>query len=334
MQQIGASARSYWQRLPTQRPSVRRLGMIGGGVLGVLILGFGFLWWRLSSGPIAFDLATPWITGAIEQNFGSRHKVEVGGTVLERDEHGRTAVRIRDIVVREPNGAVVASAPRAEVGLSGSSLFTGSPRAESLNLVGAELSVRIAPDGQFTLLTSDQAPPKPVGAAAPSAQLAAAVVNAGAPSKSFLRDAPKNFTALLAWIDSLSALGLDGYDLNEIGLKNGRVIVDDQRNGQRSLFENINLSLTRPRAGEVVFAIGSDHHERPWQLLASVKAIGNGRRAVAVEARKIALRDLLLALRASDSTLDAEIPFSAAGRDAGSGDRAHGGRPGLHRDSG
>ena len=40
---------------------------------------------------------------------------------------GRTAVRIRDIVVREPDGRIIASAPRAEVGLSHASLFSGSP---------------------------------------------------------------------------------------------------------------------------------------------------------------------------------------------------------------
>ena len=92
---------------------------ISGGVFVVLVaVALGALWWRLASGPIALDIATPWITAAFEQNFGSRHKVEIGGTVLERDEHGRTAVRIRDIVVREPDGRIVASAPRAEVGLS------------------------------------------------------------------------------------------------------------------------------------------------------------------------------------------------------------------------
>src|SRR5207342_2857486 len=111
-------------------------------------------------------------------------------------------------------------------------------------------------DGQFTLLSGPQQiaasnPPKPTESTSSSAAMAQPV------SKTFLREAPKNFTALLAWIDSLRALGLDGYDLSEIGLKNGRVVVDDQRNGQQSVFENISLSITRPQAGEVVFSIGS-----------------------------------------------------------------------------
>ena len=41
-----------------------------------------------------------------------RHDVEIGGTQIERDANGRTSLRIRDIVVRDAEGTVVASAPR------------------------------------------------------------------------------------------------------------------------------------------------------------------------------------------------------------------------------
>jgi hypothetical protein len=302
----------HLRRLGCLGPHLRRAAIVLGGIAAFGAIGFGILWWRLLSGPISLDMATPWITAAIEQNFGSRHKVDIGGTILERDEKGRTAVRIRDIVVREADGKIVASAPRAEVGLSHASLLSGAPRAESLNLVGAEVSVRIGTDGQLTLLTNEAAAAAAKDAT-PTPATSSAVLSHPA-SKTFLRDAPKNFAALLAWIDSLSALGLDGYDLNEIGLKNGRVVIDDQRNGQRSVFENITLSLTRPHAGEVVFTIGSEQIERPWLLLAGVKSLGEGRRAVSIEARKIALRDVLLALRVGDGQFDADIPFSAAVR--------------------
>ena len=103
------------------------------------------------SGPIDLDVATPWLTAAIEENFGSFHHVKVGGTQLERDENGRTSLRIRDIVVRDPDGTVVASAPKAEVGVSGAGLFSGRVRAERLSLVGAEMAVRIEPDNKVTV---------------------------------------------------------------------------------------------------------------------------------------------------------------------------------------
>src|SRR5262249_13670207 len=85
--------------------------LICGAVATVAALG---LWWRLSSGPIELNVATPWLKAAIEENFGGNHSVTVGGTQLERDERGRTSLRLRDIVVRDVDGTIVASAPKAE----------------------------------------------------------------------------------------------------------------------------------------------------------------------------------------------------------------------------
>src|SRR4029077_5307452 len=130
---------------------IRRVGIGGALVVGVLALGFVTLWWRLANGPIQLDVATPWLASAIEENFGSQHKVQVGGTQIERTGNGGAAVRIRDIVVRDAEGTVVASAPKAEVRVSGMSLLSGHMRAESLNLVGAELSVRIEQNGDVTV---------------------------------------------------------------------------------------------------------------------------------------------------------------------------------------
>src|SRR5205085_150055 len=133
--------------------------------------------------------------------------------------------------------------------------------------------------------------------AASPAQSPAAPAHPSTPSRSSL----ENLGALLAWLDSVSALGLDGHDLGEIGLKSGSLSVDDQRNGQQSKFDKINLTLTRQAGGEVILRIGSENADRPWTLIAGVKPLGEGRRAVSIEARKIMLRDLMLAARI-DST--------------------------------
>src|SRR5258705_13442550 len=129
----------------------RKLAFVAGGLAGIVLVAMMTLWWRLASGPIEFDLATPWLTAAIEENFGSEHRVEVGGTQIERDANGRTALRIRDIVVRDADGTIVASAPKAEVGVSSAGLFTGRVRAQRLSLVGAEMQVRIEADSKVTI---------------------------------------------------------------------------------------------------------------------------------------------------------------------------------------
>ena len=288
---------------------MRRTAVVLAALAGLFGVGASLLVWRLASGPISVNLLTPWLESAIQENFGARHSVKVGDTVIERDENGRTALRTRDIVVRDADGTVVASAPRAEVGISVSGLLSGHLHAESLNLVGAGLAVRIEPDGQVTVFAG--ADKRPIATAPAVAAQAIAPVARQSNDKS-APSAQDGLAALLSWIDSLSALGLDGYDLTEIGLKSGNLTVDDRRNGKQSSFQNVNLSLTRPHAGEVVFSVGSDSADRRWTLLAGVKPIGQGRRAIAVDASRMFLRDILLCLRQGDDQLEAELPVSAS----------------------
>src|SRR5713226_10727616 len=142
---------------------VKRLTVVI-AVLAVIFAGcFGGLWWRLGAGPINLDVATPWLAAAIEENIGHGNTVEVGGTQIERAGRIRIAVRIRDIIVRDRDHVIVASAPKAEVRLSGTALLMGQLRAESLNLVDAELAVRITPDGYVTVSAGDTAKPLATG---------------------------------------------------------------------------------------------------------------------------------------------------------------------------
>jgi hypothetical protein len=92
---------------------VKRLAIVI-GVLAVIFTGcFGGLWWRLGAGPINLDVATPWLAAAIEENIGHGNTVAVGGTQIERAGRIRIAVRIRDIVVRDRDQVIVATAPKA-----------------------------------------------------------------------------------------------------------------------------------------------------------------------------------------------------------------------------
>lgn len=296
-----------------RRPLFRRLLWGSGITIAVLTLVCGGLWWRLSSGPIELDVITPWLKAAIEQNLGEKHTVTVGGTQIERDERGRTSLRLRDIIVRDADGAVVASAPKAEVGFSGLSLLTGHLRAESLNLVGAEMSIRIETDGRVTVFAG--AEKRPIATAVPPA-LPSPQTNT-APSSSAPNPARAGFEDIagaLAWIDTVGASGLDGHDLRELGLKDGRLVVEDQRNGKRLSFDKINASLTRPQQGGVIFKLESANPERPWVLSAAMRPLEGGIRAVGIEARKVPTRDLMLAMRLNEEGVDVDLPISASVR--------------------
>lgn len=303
------------QRWMTGERWVKRLAIVI-AVLAVIFTGcFGGLWWRLGAGPINLDVATPWLAAAIEDNIGHGNTVEVGGTQIERAGRIRIAVRIRDIVVRDRDQVVVATAPKAEVKLSGMALLMGRLRAESLNLVDAELAVRITPDGQVTVSAGDTDKPLATGVASkrdagipptfprqPPAPPQGAAATASDSTQSGL-------LAGLDWLDSLSLTGLDGQNLNEIGLKNGNLIVDDQQRGNKWTFENISLSMRRPSGGGVAVSLG-EQGARPWSLKVVVGPQQNGVRSVDLRADKVPAANILLAMRVKDLTYSAELPLS------------------------
>ncbi len=312
-------ARKKWGRLQRaivrglRQPIVRRVFWGATLAIGLVTVAIAALWWRLSSGPIELDLATPWLKAAIEENFGGKHTVSVGGTQLERDEsNGRVSLRLRDITVRDADGTVVASAPKAEVGLSGLSLIVGTVRAKSLNLVGAEMAVRIEKNGSVTVFAG--ANKRPIASAAPVPPVggATAAVESSVPGP--LRAGVEDIAGLLAWIDGLGATGLDGHDLRELGLKNGNLTVDDERNGKHWSFNQINVSLMRPAQGGLTFRLASDDKAHPWVLSAAVRPLSDGVRALGIEARDVSTSDILLALRLNEGPVEAELPVSASVR--------------------
>ena len=271
--------------------------------------GVDIVLYRQRETPIADARTTPFLTmvtdlsagaDAIAENFGAGHEVEIGGTQLERGANGRTSLRIRDIVVRDADGTIVASAPKAEVGISGAGLLAGRIRAERLSLVGAEMAVRIESDSKVTIFAgsnkrpfvtaSAMLPPVVPAQASPPAKVeraaaaaSAAPVTPPAPAAgagSTARNGVPDLAALLTWIESLDAGSLDGRDLTEIGLQDGNLTVDDQRNGKQWTFTDIDLSVTRPKGGGIAVALGSQAVERPWRMRSQRADMGDrdGRR--------------------------------------------------------
>ncbi len=308
-----------WFMFDRRHPVVRRITIVAGATGAVMLVVCTALWWRLSSGPISLDIATPWLTAAIESNFGARYRVQVGGTQLERDGNGRTALRLRDIAVRDASGALVASAPKAEVGIAGTSLLMGSPRAETFRLVDATIKIHIEEDGRLTVFAGGDQPLASIAAAA------AAPAGTPSPPRSPLqamaqRSLAANLAAMLAWIDGLGGLGddkalvvtgFDGKDLTEVGISNGSVTVLDRRDGLEWSFKQLTMSLLRPSAGGVTLNVVSESQEQPWLLNAALTPRREGNRLLQLQARKVPFGNLF-ALHMVESGLRSDMLLSAA----------------------
>src|SRR5262249_16476658 len=216
--------------------------------------------------------------------------------------------------------------PKAEVGISGAGLLAGRIRAERLSLVGAERAVRIESDSKVTVFAGSNkrplvtasamlapavrasTPPAKVERAAPAATAAPAAPapNAGAT----MRNGVPDLAALLAWIESLDASGLDGRDLTEIGLQDGNLTVDDQRNGKQWTFTNIDLSVTRPKGGGIAVMLGSQAAERPWRMRAAMTPGEHGHRIIDIETQKVSAKDAMLAMRWGDDQYEIDLPLT------------------------
>jgi hypothetical protein len=291
-------------------PWPRRCVLAGSAVAGAAVVSCGVVWWQLSSGPISVDVLTPWLTAAIEERLGGQHRIEVGGTMLERDEVGRSALRLRDIVVRDAQGTVVASAPKAEVGIAGLGLLSGRVQTDRMSLIGAEMALRIEANGSVNILAGAGKPV--VDTLATTSSIASAGALAERARLPAVEAASNPLAAVLAWIDKLDSLGLDGGSLAEIGLKDCTLVVDDQRYGKRWTFEHINLSLTRPREGGIAFAVNSTGADGLWSLTMTITPKPDGRRTIETVVRDVSPKDLMLALRAGGSKFSADMPLSAA----------------------
>src|SRR5947209_2633256 len=304
----------YRPRVATHRSPLGRKLLIGTGAVALAaILSCGLMWWQLSTGPVSIDFVTPWLTSAIEQKLGGGHRVEVGGTVREHDEAGRSALRLRNVVVRDAQGTVIASAPKAEVGVSSFSFLTGNVQTERLSLIGAEMALRIEPSGEINILAGTGKPALAVTPAVTNSIAPAAMASTGQDTKPLppVEVSGDPIPAILAWVDKLDSLGLDGGSLAEIGLKDCTLVIEDQRNGKRWGFEHINLSLTRPADGGVALAVNSTGADGLWSATATVTPKPDGRRTIETVIRDVAPKDLMLAMRVADGHFSADVPLSA-----------------------
>lgn len=108
-------------------------------------------YWRLSQGPVELGFLTTMVQSRIGGLLPGV-RAEISGVVLERDaESGEPRIRLRDIKLRDENGNMIAAAPRAAVGVDGTSLLAGGVNLRRLELIGPRILVRRKLDGSFQL---------------------------------------------------------------------------------------------------------------------------------------------------------------------------------------
>ena len=243
------------------------------------------------TGLLPVDIGGPLVKRALQEKLGKGHKVEVGETRLEQDASGQPVLRVHGITIRGAGGEVVATAPRADVGLD-SGVLVGNFRAKRIDLVEAEMTLRINEDGQIDMSAGRKPKQKPVDASA-AAQVLPSVQPAKPPETA--ASVPLVYPELAAWLGRLEESGLDGISLAEVGLKQGTLVVENAKTGRRWIFANTNLLISRPPEGGIIFSLSSGRADDAWSVNATISAVQDGARAIDIIARDVSPEDVMLA---------------------------------------
>jgi len=136
--------------------------------LVAIVLGYG----RLARGPVSLAGLVPSIEEAINRELAGV-SVKIDDAVLQRAPDGPGVLfRLRNIRLVDANGAILAQAPLAAIGMSGSALLVGRLAPGSVDFIGPRLLLTHEPGRglslSFSRAASSGVEPAPPQAAAPA----------------------------------------------------------------------------------------------------------------------------------------------------------------------
>ena len=120
-------------------------------ILGVAVILAAAFMLRLSRGPVALTFLKSPLENAINSNLAG-YRVEIDDAVIERDrDSGQPRLRLRNVLLQDTTGAVIARAPRAAIGIDGKKILTGRLVPRQLELIGPRIEFYRHLDGTLSL---------------------------------------------------------------------------------------------------------------------------------------------------------------------------------------
>lgn len=256
----------------------------------------GMLYLRLDAAPLRLDFLSHRIEAALAERLGPRLGVSLEDTALTLHE-GTIALSITGLDLRDADGALVARAPHAVVGVGALSLLTGRPSLRSIALRDVDLRARIARDGSLSLVpaaelaaTPDAAPAEPGGRAgeeAPDEPATIAAVAAAALADPDIGTRSGAFVAAL--VDPESPIG----GLASARLEGARLTLVDESGRERAALGRVDARIWTVRGARNVEArIASPRGM--WTLRGAVAASGAGALSVELALAGLPAYDLAL----------------------------------------
>jgi hypothetical protein len=210
----------------------------------VIVLGYG----RLARGPISFPSLVPTLETAINGEL-SDVQVRIEDAILQRSPDGPGVLfRLRNIRLIDKEGAVVAQAPLAAIGLSGAALLSGRVAPGSVDFIGPRLLLFYDADRGLSLtfsksmLSEAEALRGTLPADGPPTRPSETVIAKRSERPPDVIPAGRSFDVTGAITDMFAQArsGSSSY-LNRFGVKNAEVVVS--QNGAQTLWQVPDFSI-------------------------------------------------------------------------------------------
>ena len=224
-------------------------------IIAVLVIVGAAFFWRLSQGPVSLDFMTARIEAKINKSL-SGMTVNMGGAVFELDDKTNVPhFRLRDMVLLDQSGNLIAKSKRAAISFDTAALFTGSLVPRSLEFIGTRIFVKRQLDGGLALGFGTPAAPEnetvtmdnssPSGNGSKTDQEDPTAISPGASAKTLIEILSGNGT------------GSTASSLEDIRITGASIQLYDEANQANWSVPQADLTFKKMPYGFVVFANAS-----------------------------------------------------------------------------
>ena len=252
-------------------------------ITAILVIVGAAFFWRLSQGPVSLDFMTERIEREINKSLYGM-TVDVAGAVFEMDS--RTNVphfRLRDLVLLDASGNLIAKSQRAAISFEGSSIFTGSLVPRGIELIGTRILVKRQLDGGLVL--GFGTPAAPENESATLDVTGAEITDPKASREEQTALLPEATAQALIDVLSGNSGGSRGTSLQDIRITGASIQLFDEANQANWFAPQADLTFKKMPYGFVVFAKASvASGGTPWRTEVSATYRAESR-SFAVSAR-------------------------------------------------
>jgi hypothetical protein len=266
---------------------------------------------RLWLGPVPINGFAPRIASAIGERFGAGYEIRIGGIAIAFDGLA-PVLSIDELTVSDSPGKTIFTAPRAEVSVSPLALIAGRVSLKRLEIYDVELRLALRPNGSLALPESPG-----INYAADRNQ---AVNPAGLPDNALpqppgdsepAQNRPENRIAALMrlTIDRLTSPESLTAAIHHIGIKRGKIIIDDETAKEQLVFNGVNLGFDRS-FGSTRFDLSAAGPNGRWRAFGSASGTPGAEQSFALSVSNLTLDELLLAAGTRTLGVDFDMPLS------------------------